>query len=168
MLGDSANGRIEMLKWVKKQPRTSGIFGRRSDRRLDDGRQVSQGLQRGQQVVLQGLNFPVTLSWYWLDRDDGSLEKRFVISTKPLSAIYITRLGRRLWQIDFFLNCEASLWLSSILVKHFIGVEPWFVLSFIAYLVASLAYLGLGKTSLPDWAGVALLARETFWHLRWF
>lgn len=36
-------------------------------------------------------------------RDDGSLEKRFVISTKPLSAIYITRLGRRLWQIDFFL-----------------------------------------------------------------
>ena len=63
MLGDSANSRIEMLKWVKKQPRTSGIFGRESDRRLDDGRQVSQGLQRGQQVVLQGLNFPVTLSW---------------------------------------------------------------------------------------------------------
>ena len=97
VLGDSANGRIEMLKWVKKQPPTSGIFGRRSDRRLDYGRQVSQGLQRGQQVVLQGLNFPVTLSWYWLDRDDGCLEKRFVISTKPLSAIYITRLGRRPW-----------------------------------------------------------------------
>ena len=71
---------------------------------MDDGRQVSQGLQRGEQVVLQGLNFPVTLSWYWLDRDDGRLEKRFVISTKPLSAIYITRLGRRLWQIDFFLK----------------------------------------------------------------
>jgi hypothetical protein len=64
VLGDSANGRIEILKWVKKQARTSGIFGRKSDRRLDDGRQVSQGLQRGKQVVLQGLNFPVTLSWY--------------------------------------------------------------------------------------------------------
>ena len=64
MLGDRANGRIEMLQGVKKQPRTSGIFGRRSDRRLDDRRQASQGLQRGQQVVLQGLNFPVTLSWY--------------------------------------------------------------------------------------------------------
>lgn len=97
VLRDSANGRIEMLKWVKKPPRTSGIFGMKSARRLDDGRQVSQGLQRGQQVVLQGLNFPVTLYWYWLDRDDGSLEKRFVISTKPLSAIYITRLGRRRW-----------------------------------------------------------------------
>ena len=97
MLGDSANGCIEILKWVQKQPRTSGIFCSKSDRRLDDGRQVSQGLQRGQQVVLQGLNFPVTLSWYWLDRDDGSLEKRFVFFTKPLSAIYITRLGRRRW-----------------------------------------------------------------------
>lgn len=96
MLGDRTNSPIEMLKWVKKQPRTSGIFGRRSDRRLDDCRQVSQGLQRGQQVVLQGLNFPVTLSWYWLDRDDGSLKKRFVISIKPLSAIYITRVDRRL------------------------------------------------------------------------
>ena len=97
VLADSANGRIEMLKWVKKQPPTSGIFGMRSDRSLDKGRQVSQGLQRGQQVVLQGLNFPVTLSWYWLYRDDGSLEKRFIISTKPLSAIYITRSGRRPW-----------------------------------------------------------------------
>jgi len=46
------------------------------------------------------------------------------------------------------------------LVKHFIGVEPWFVLSFIAYIVAYLAYLGLGKTTLPDWAGAALLARK--------
>jgi hypothetical protein len=87
---------------VKKQPRTSGIFGMRSDRSLDNSRQVSQGLQRGQQVVVQGLNFPVTLSWYWLDRDDGSLEKRFIISTKPLSAIYITPLGRRPWYIKGF------------------------------------------------------------------
>ena len=69
----------------------------RSDRRLDDGRHISQGLQRGQQVVLQGLNFLVTLSWYGLAWDDGRLEKRFVIFTKPLSAIYITRLGRRRW-----------------------------------------------------------------------
>jgi hypothetical protein len=87
---------------------------------VGDGRQVSQGLQRGQQVVLQGLNFLVTLSWYWLSRDDGSLEKRFVISTKPLSAIYITRLGRRLWQIDFFFTVKhrfglARFWLSTLL-----------------------------------------------------
>jgi hypothetical protein len=53
----------------------------------------------------------------------------------------------------------ARFWPSTLL-----GVEPWLVLSFIAYIVAYLAYLGLRKTTLPDWAGVALLARETFWH----
>lgn len=122
VLGDSAFGSIEMLKWVKKQPRTSGIFGIRSDRRLASSRQVSQGLQRGQQVVLQGLNFPVTLSWYWLSRDDGSLEKRFVISTKPLSAVYITRLGRRRWQIEgFFKTVKHRLGLHRERTKHFIG-----------------------------------------------
>ena len=97
----------------QKTTTTSGIFGMRSDRRLADDRQVSQGLQRGQQVVLQGLNFPVTLSWYWLKRDDGSLEKRFVISTKPLSAIYITRLGRKRWQIEGFFKT----------VKHRFGLH---------------------------------------------
>ncbi len=47
------------------------------------------------------------------------------------------------------------------MVKHFIGVEPWFVLSLIAYFLAYSAYLALGKTTLPDWADAALLARET-------
>ncbi|MEG4941582.1 transposase [Microcoleus sp. F4-D5] len=122
VLGDSKFGSIEMLKWVKKQPRTSGIFGMRSDRRLAGARQVNQGLQRGQQVVLQGLNFPVTLSWYWLKRDDGSLEKCFVISTKPRSAVYITRLGRRRWQIEgFFKTVKHRFGLHRERTKHFIG-----------------------------------------------
>ena len=162
VLGDSANGRIEMLNWVKKQPRTSGIFGIRSDRRLADARQVNQGLQRGQQVVLQGLNFPVTLSWYWLKRDDGSLEKRFVISTKPLSAVYITRLGRRRWQIEgFFKTVKHRLGLHRFGQSTLLGVYRWLVLSFIAYFLAFWAYLASGKTTLPDWGEAALLARET-------
>jgi hypothetical protein len=57
----------------------------------------------------------------------------------------------------------ARFWLSILL-----GVEPWLVLSFITYFVVYLAYLGLRKTTLPDWAGVTLLARKTFWHLWWF
>ena len=162
VLGDSANGRIEMLKWVKKQPRTSGIFGMRSARRLADARQVNQGLQRGQQVVLQGLNFPVTLSWYWLKRDDGSLEKRFVISTKPLSAVYITRLGRRRWQIEgFFKTVKHRFGLHRFGQSTLLGVYRWLVLSFIAYFLAFWAYLASGKTTLPDWGDAALLARET-------
>ena len=151
-----------MLNWVKKQPRTSGIFGIRSDRRLADARQVNQGLQRGQQVVLQGLHFPVTLSWYWLKRDDGSLEKRFVISTKPLSAVYITRLGRRRWQIEgFFKTVKHRFGLHRFGQSTLLGVYRWLVLSFIAYFLALWAYLASGKTTLPDWGEAALLARET-------
>lgn len=162
VLGDSAFGSIEMLNWVKKQPRTSGIFGIRSARRLADARQVNQGLQRGQQVVLQGLNFPVTLSWYWLKRDDGSLEKRFVISTKPLSAVYITRLGRRRWQIEgFFKTVKHRFGLHRFGQSTLLGVYRWLVLSFIAYFLAFWAYLASGKTTLPDWGEAALLARET-------
>jgi Transposase DDE domain len=161
ILGDSAFGSIEMIKWVKKQPRTSGIFGIRSDRRLRDGGHVSQGMSRGQQVVLQGLNFPVTLSWYWLKRDDGSREKRFVISTKPLSSVYITLLGRRRWQIEgFFKTVKHRFGLHRFGQSTLLGVYRWIVLSFIAYFIAYLAYLWSGSTSLPDWGEAARLARE--------
>jgi hypothetical protein len=64
-----------------------------------------------------------------------------------------------------FSNSEASLWFISIGAKHFIGVYRWLVLSFIAYILASWAYLALGKTTLPDWAGAALIARENFWPI---
>lgn len=162
LLADSAFGSIEMLKWVKKHPRTSGIFGIRSDRRLASGKCVSQGRRRGQQVVLQGLNFPVTLSWYWLKRDDGSREKRFVISTKPLSGVYITLLGRRRWQIEgFFKTVKHRFGLHRFGQSTLLGVYRWIVLSFIAYFLAYLAYLGLGTTPLPDWGKAAQLARET-------
>ncbi len=162
VLADSAFGSIKMLKWVKKQPRTSGIFGIRSDRRLASGQHVSQVRQRGQQVVLQGLNFPVTLSWYWLSRDDGSREKRFVISTKPKSCIYITLLGRRRWQIEgFFKTVKHRFGLHRFGQSTLLGVYRWLVLSFIAYFLAYLAYLGSGVKPLPNWREAARLARET-------
>lgn len=162
VLGDSAFGSIEMLNWVKNKPRTSGIFGIRSDRRTNDERQVSQVLQRGQQVVLEGLNFPVTLSWYWLKKDDGSREKRFVISTKPLSGIYITILGRRRWHIEsFFKTMKHRFGLARFGQSTLLGVYRWLVLSFIAYFLAHFAYLWSGTTTLPDWAEAARAARET-------
>lgn len=161
VLADSAFGSIEMLKWVKKQPRTSGIFGIRNDRRLASGRHVSQVQHRGQQVVLQGLNKPVTLSWYWLKRDDGSREKRFVISTKPLSGVYITLLGRRRWQIEsFFKTVKHRFGLHRFGQSTLLGVYRWIVLSFIAYFLAYLAYLDSGANLKPDWGEAARLASE--------
>ncbi|NJR25962.1 MAG: transposase [Richelia sp. CSU_2_1] len=162
VLADSAFGSIEMLEWVKKQPRTSGIFGVRSDRRLTSDSHVSQVPHRGQQVVLMGLDFPVTLSWYWLERDDGKLEKRFVISTKPLSAVYITMLGRRRWQIEgFFKTIKHRFGLHQFGQGTLLGVYRWILLSFIAYFLARSTYNDSGKTTLPDWGAVAQLAAET-------
>lgn len=162
VLADSAFGSIEMLEWVKKQPRTSGIFGVRSDRRLTDGSHVSQVPHRGQQVVLMGLDFPVTLSWYWLERDDGSREKRFVISTKPRSAVYITMLGRRRWQIEgFFKTIKHRFGLHQFGQGTLLGVYRWILLCFIAYFIARAADNDLGKNTLPDWGASAQLAAET-------
>jgi len=36
----------------------------------------------GQQVRKVFLKFPVTVSWYYIKRDKGRLEKRFVLSTR--------------------------------------------------------------------------------------
>jgi len=83
ILADTGFGSIEMLKWVRKRKNFHAIVGIRSDRRLKSGSQVSHVAKRGQQVYLHGMNFPVTLSWYWLKKEDGKKEKRFVVSTKP-------------------------------------------------------------------------------------
>ena len=46
--------------------------------------------KRRQQVKLVGLKFPVSLSWYYLKREYGQLEQRFILSTKPLKGSTIT------------------------------------------------------------------------------
>ena len=103
VLGDTAFGSIEMLTWVKRRQRTQGIFGVRSDRRLADGRHVTLGVCAGSAGVSSRLRFSCDTSRaYWLEKDDGTREQRFVVSTKPLSGVYITLDGRRRWQIEGF------------------------------------------------------------------
>jgi hypothetical protein len=92
ILADSAFGSTQMLQWVKQRKRTAAIFGVSCDRRLADGRHVGDLPHQGQQVYLWGVDFPVTVSWYWLVKDDGSREKRFVVSTQPKTGVYITLL----------------------------------------------------------------------------
>jgi len=52
-------------------------------RRMDA---VSQMHKRGQQVRLLGLKLPVHISWYYLKRSDGKLEKRLSSVPKLLKA----------------------------------------------------------------------------------
>jgi len=58
------------------------------DRKLLDGRVLRHLHKQGQQVRLVGLKFPVTVSWYYLKRDKGKLEKRFVLSTRAIKASF--------------------------------------------------------------------------------
>lgn len=94
ILADTAFGSIEFLHGIRKL-KYHAIVGVRVDRKLVDGRILRRLHKRGQQVWFVGLNFPVTVSWYYLKRDNGKLEKRFVLSTKPLKASTINWWGKR-------------------------------------------------------------------------
>ena len=162
ILADTAFGSIEMLSWVQARKRRYGIFGIRGDRRLADGRNVCHIKRRGQQVYLMGLDFPVTLSWYWVKKDDGTVEKRFVVSTKPLSGAYITILGRKRWLIEsFFKVSKHRFSLDNFGQNTLLGVYRWLVLSFIAYFLVHLASLWSGNTILPNWHELSQLALLT-------
>jgi hypothetical protein len=93
ILVDTAFGTVDFLHTIRKL-KYHAIAGVRCDRQLIDGRSVSDLYKRGQQVRLVGLKFPVCVSWCYLKRD-GKLEKRFVLSTKPLKGSTITWWGRR-------------------------------------------------------------------------
>lgn len=90
VLVDSAFGSIAFLEGVRKL-KHHVIAGVRYDRKLEDGRWVAQLYKRGQHVRLVGLKFPVSVSWYYLKREDGKREKRYVLSTKALKGSTITR-----------------------------------------------------------------------------
>jgi hypothetical protein len=160
VLVDTAFGSIDFFKQVRKM-KYQAIAGVRIDRRLSQGGTVSDISHRGQQVYLEGLTFPVTLSWYWLDRDDGKREKRFVVSTKPLSWSYISRLGKRRWMIEgFFKTAKHRFCLDCFRQRTVLGVYRFIILSIIVYLLAHWAYLGSGAKPLPDWGESAAIAFE--------
>lgn len=163
ILADTAFGSIDFLNWVKARPRLHAVVGIREDRRLaEKGKSVQSVERQGAQVVLHGLTFPVTLAWYWLERDNGKREKRFVVSTQPLSASYITRLGRRRWQIEgFFKVAKHRFGLHRFGQATLRGVYRWIILSFLAYFLAHYACLWSGQTTQPDWGQAARLAVET-------
>lgn len=94
ILVDTAFGSIEFLEGVRKL-KYHVIAGVRCDRKLADGRSVARLYKRGQQLRLVGLKFPVSLSWHYLKRNDGKVEKRFVLSTKPLKGSTISYWGKK-------------------------------------------------------------------------
>jgi len=70
----------------------------RGNRQLQDGRclkDLYRRAQRGLQVDLEGIDYPLTVSWFWLKRAEGKRAWRFVVSTYPYSGASLVRLGRK-------------------------------------------------------------------------
>ncbi len=96
VLADAAFGSVEFLHGIRKL-KYHAVVGVRVDRKLVDGRSLRHLHKRGQQLRFVGLRFPVTVCWYYLKRNDGKLEKRFILATKPLKASTINWWGKRRW-----------------------------------------------------------------------
>ncbi|MBW4642205.1 MAG: transposase [Goleter apudmare HA4340-LM2] len=158
ILADTAFGSVEFLHAIRKL-KYHAITGLSRNRKLVDGRRLKLLHQRGQQVWLVGLKFPVSISWYYLKRNDGKKEKRFVLSTKPLKSSTINWWGKRRWQIEgWFKTAKHRFGLHRFGQGTLLGVYRWLVLSLIAYVLAHWAYLSTACDDLPDWGQAAQIA----------
>ncbi|MBE9199671.1 transposase [Nodularia sp. LEGE 06071] len=160
ILADTAFGSIEFLEGIRKL-QYHAITGLAVNRKLVDGRVLRHLHKQGQQVRLVGLKFPVTVAWYYLKRDKGKLEKRFVLSTRPIKASTLKWWGKRRWQIEgWFKTAKHRFGLHRFGQSTILGMYRWLILSFLAYLITHWIYLDT-QLALPlDWGDAAQTARE--------
>ena len=162
ILADTAFGSVEFLHGIR-QLNYHAVTGVAIDRKLVDGRVLRHLHKPGQQLRLVGLKFPVTVCWYYLKRDKGRLEKRFVLSTRSLKASTIKWWGKRRWQIEgWFKTAKHRFGLHRFGQGTLLGMYRWLILSLIAYLIAHWTYLSTQLPSLPDWGKAARTALECF------
>lgn len=136
---DTEFGTVEFLNAVR-QRNWRAVVGVKNARLLQDGRKLKDlpgNAKRGLQVDLKDLDYPLTVSWFWLKRADNKRELRFVASTHPYSGTYLVRLGRKRWAIEgFFKTAKHQFGLHCFGQSTKIGVYRWLILSLIAYLLA--------------------------------
>jgi Transposase DDE domain len=168
---DTEFGTIEFFNAVRKRS-WRAVVGIRCNRKLVDGRTLKQLYRhgkRGQQVVLEGISYPLTVSWFWLKRAEGKRELRFVVSTYPYSGAYLVRLGRKRWAIEgFFKTVKHRFGLHRFGQSTKLGVYRWLILALIAYLLVH----WIDQWSLPpvlDWKAASDLALSVlFPSVLWF
>lgn len=161
VLADTAFGSVAFLKGIR-QLKLHAITGVRYDRKLSDGRYLFQLHKPGQRLYLKDLPFPVTIAWFYLQRDgDKKRSKRYVLSTAPLKASTIVWWGRHRWQIEgFFKTAKHRFGLHRVGQQTVLGMYRWLVLSLVAFILAHWGYLSLATDALPDWAAAASVVRE--------
>ena len=162
VLADAEFGTVDFLAAIKQQS-WRAVVGMRCNRKLLDGRRLKQLYRtgkRGQQIYLEGISYPLTVSWFWLKRAEGKRELRFVISTHPYSGVYLVRLGRRRWTIEgFFKTIKHRFGLHRFGQSTKLGVYRWLILSWVAYLLAHWMDLWSWPPVL-DWKAASDLALE--------
>jgi hypothetical protein len=171
VLADTEFGTVDFLGAVRKRT-WRAVVGMRCTRKLADGRclkQLYRKGKRGQQVYLEGIAYPLTVSWFWLKRAEGKRELRFVVSTHPYAGVYLVRLGRRRWAIEgFFKTIKHRFGLHRFGQSTKLGVYRWLILSLVAYLLVH----WVDQWSLPpllDWKAASDLALEIlFPSIAWF
>ena len=159
---DTEFGTIEFLNAVR-QRNWRAVVGMKNSRLLQDGQKLKDlpgKAKRGLQVYLKELDYPLTVSWFWLKRADNKRELRFVASTHPYSGVYLVRLGRKRWAIEgFFKTAKHQFGLHCFGQNTKIGVYRWLILSLIAYLLAHWVDLWAWPPIL-DWKATARLTLE--------
>ena len=159
---DTEFGTVEFLNAVR-QRKWRAVVGVKNARRLQDGRKLKDlpgKAKRGLQVYLKDLDYPLSVSWFWLKRADNKRELRFVASTHPYSGVYLVRLGRKRWAIEgFFKTAKHQFGLHCFGQGTKIGVYRWLILSLIAYLLAHWIDLWAWPSRL-DWKATARLTLE--------
>ncbi len=160
ILADTAFGSVEFLHGVRTL-KYHAVTGVAINRKLIDGRVLRHLHKQGQQVFLVGMRFPVTVTWYYLKRDNGKLEKRFVLSTRPIKASTLKWWGKRRWQIEgWFKTAKHRFGLHRFGQSTLLGMLRLLILSLTAYLIAHWTYLSTQLPFPPDWGEAAQTALE--------
>ena len=173
LLADGGFSSKEFLRGLKRLA-IPAVVGCSRSRCLQDGRKLYQLSRRGQQVYLRDLSFPVWVSWLYQKQPNGLYRKRFVLSTRPLSAASITRLGALRWRIEaFFKTMKQRFSAARFAFRRLNAVLRWFFFAWLAYLLTHWVALSHGMDDCPDWQAVAQHAAEIFffslllnWHER--
>ena len=164
---DTEFGTTEFLNAVHRRA-WRAVVGVRCNRKLKDGRRLKdlyRHAQRGLLVQLQNVDYPLTLSWFWLKRADGKRELRFVASTYPYSGVYLVGLGKKRWAIEsFFKTIKHQFGLHCFGQNTKLGVYRWLILSLIAYLLAHWM-IQSSQPTFPSWKTICPLAIEDSFSL---
>ena len=131
------------------------------DRRLADGRSVTELSRRGERTQLNDLEIPVSVSWFWRKHEKtGQRDQHFVVATEALSGPYIVRLGKRRWAIEAcFKTLKHQFGWDCFGQGSLLGMYRWWILALISYLITHWHFLASEQTTL-DWQRAAQEARD--------